>query len=192
MAPTWTVTPAPLPPPGQPQAPPIVVAQVVAPDPEPGDAWGPAVWVKVYTTEVEHDVQLEDLVGNNADVKQALQNTEIEWQLLQRDPGNPNSGVIENGGGKEVGANAASVLRRYEFYHYTGDYSSEGEATPAIGDGTPADGEIGSYMGAQNAALNLNPVAAAPEPASWALMMMAVGGIGAALRTRRRGVAIDA
>jgi hypothetical protein len=31
-----------------------------------------------------------------------------------------------------------------------------------------------------------NPPSAAPEPATWALMMLAVGGVGGVLRTRRR------
>jgi hypothetical protein len=33
-----------------------------------------------------------------------------------------------------------------------------------------------------------NSPSAAPEPATWALMMLAVGGMGASLRTRRRAV----
>jgi hypothetical protein len=42
-------------------------------------------------------------------------------------------------------------------------------------------------MGAQNAALNFGPAAGAvPEPASWAMMLVGFGSIGAMIRTRRR------
>ena len=114
-APVWNVIPAAPPPPGQPPAPPVVVAMVQAPAPVqppelPEPQWGTAIWVKVFTTELENAPKLEDLIGGNAALKNMK--TETEWQLLQKDPGNPLSGVLESGYGAPVGPNAASILRR--------------------------------------------------------------------------------
>ena len=78
LAPTWTVTPqAPLP--GNPAPPPVIVAQIVAPPanlegPEP--QFGTAIWAKVFTTEIEGPVALEDLLGGNAFIEAAKQNTD--------------------------------------------------------------------------------------------------------------------
>lgn len=189
LAPVWTVTPAASPPPGAPPSPPVVAAKIQAPDPEdPGMAWGPAVWVKVFTTELEGPVALEELLGGNPKVQQAEQHTEIEWQLLQRELGNPLSGILENGDAAPVGANAESVLRRYEFYKYAGLYSAEGEALPELGDSNPGANDLGIFIGAQNAALNFGAAApgGVPEPASWATMLGGFGLIGLMLRSRRK------
>ncbi|HEX5357415.1 MAG TPA: PEP-CTERM sorting domain-containing protein [Aquabacterium sp.] len=181
-APVWSVTPSP-----NPAAPaPVVVAQIQAPKPEIESQFGTAIWVKVYTTELENKVELEELVGGDPKVLAAKGHTEIEWQLLQTDPGNPLAGQLENGGGAAVGEKAESVLRRYEFFNYIGAYDQEtNEALPVLGDSHPGDGELGDFIGAQNVAVNLNgnPVGAVPEPATNALML---GGLAMVLLVLRR------
>jgi len=173
-APTWTVIPAPPPPAGQPPAPPVVAAKIVAPAPVQDQAepqWGEAIWVKVFTTELDKPVALEDLVGGNPKVEQAV--TETEWQLLQQDPGNPSSGQLESGYGAPVGANAASILRRYEFYKFGGSYdSTDHHALLAGTDSHPLGNDVGVYIGAQNAGVNLPAV---PEPEDFVLMLVGLG-----------------
>ena len=153
-APNWTVIPAPVP-----DAPPVVIAQIQAPPAENEAQFGEAIWVKVFTTELEDPVALEDLVGDSPEVQQAV--TEIEWQLLQTDPGNPLAGQLESGYGAPVGPNAASILRRYEFYRYAGPYDPETHEALVGSDSNPLESELGNYLGAQNAAANLVPGPAA-------------------------------
>jgi hypothetical protein len=191
LAPVWTVTPQP-PAPGNPAPPPIVVAQIEAPDPVVFE-FGTAIWAKVFTTEFDGPIALEDLMGGNPLIDGA--ETEVEWQLLQKDSGNPLSGVLENGYAAPVGALAQSIIRRYEFYAFAGTYDPETHEAlfdAGFGDSNPAPTDIGNFIGAQNAALNLggNPGAGGvPEPASWAMMLLGFGGIGTMARRRRRSVA---
>lgn len=159
-APTWTVNPAPIL-----GNPPVVVAQIQAPAPAIEAQFGEALWVKVFTTELENPIGLEELVADNAKVKQAV--TEIEWQLLQTDPGNPLAGKLESGYGAPVGPNAASILRRYEFYKYSGEYNPVDHQALVGSDSHPLDSELGTYIGAQNVAANLNAV---PLPPAFALL----------------------
>lgn len=173
-APVWNVV---APAPGQPPAPPVVVAQIQAPAPEFEAQFGEAIWVKVFTTELPEAIKLEDLVGGNAKVDGAK--TEVEWQLLQTDPGNPLAGQLESGYGAPVGPDAASIIRRYEFYKFSGTYDDEtheAKFSAGYGDSHPADTDIGTYLGAQNGAVNLNMVAV-PEPESWALMLAGLAGL---------------
>ena len=197
LAPTWTVTPQ-VAVPGNPAPPPVIVAQIVAPPanlegPEP--QFGTAIWAKVFTTEIEGPVALEDLLGGNAFVEAAKQNTETEWQLLQTDPGNPLSGILENGGLAAAGANAHAIIRRYEFYAFTGVYdavSHEAQFAAGFGDSLPGPGDVGNFIGAQNAALNFDApaaVGAVPEPATWAMLLSGFGAIGSLARSRRRATA---
>jgi len=186
-APTWTVEPSPIV-----GAPPVVAAQVVAPDPieefiDSEPQFGDAIWVKVFTTELEDPIDLEELIGGNAKVEQAV--TEIEWQLLQKDPGNPNSGILESGYGVPVGPNAASILRRYEFFKYGGEYDPEThEALPEGGDSNPEGNDLGIYLGAQNAAANLvdGPIAPVPLPSSVLLLISGLGGLGLLKRRAKK------
>jgi hypothetical protein len=190
-APVWQVIPAPPPPAGQPPAPPAVAAVVQAPAPvqpngEPEPQWGEAMWVKVMTTELEDAAKLEDLIGGNAIL--ANLKTETEWQLLQKDPGDPNSGVLESGYGTPVGPNAASIIRRYEFYKFGGEYDLvDHHAILAGNDSHPGLGDVGTYLGAQNGAANLVAAAAVPEPETGALALTGlVIVVGFARRSRQR------
>jgi hypothetical protein len=188
-APTWNVIADPVA-----GNPPIVVAQIQAPAPENEAQFGEAIWVKVFTTELEDPIGLEELVGGNAKVEQAV--TEVEWQLLQTDPGNPLAGQLESGYGAPVGPNAASILRRYEFYKYSGEYDPEThQALVSISDSHPNDPndltiydpskvvDLGNYLGAQNAAANL--VAAVPEPETYAMLLAGLGLVGGRVWRRK-------
>ena len=163
--------------------------QVQSPPPEVESQFGEAMWVKVFTTELPDPVRLEDLVGGNPKVKAA--ELETEWQLLQFDPGNPDSAKLESGYGAPVGPNAASILRRYEFYKFSGNYDPEThEATFADGFGNslPGPGDVGAYIGAQNAGVNLFALAV-PEPETYAMMIAGLGLLGVMARRRKQKAA---
>jgi hypothetical protein len=197
-APVAVVTPPPPPPPGQPPAPPQVQMVVQAPAPEVNLEFGDAIWVKVFTTELADPVRLEDLIAGEPVVDQALaEPPEIEWQLLQLDSGSPvgpGNGQLESPD-QQVGGDA--VLRRYEFYNYSGLYDPEThEALPVNGDslatscGDPLQPvvpcDLGYYMGAQNAAVNLNgPAPAVPEPKTYTMLLAGLGLIGFMSRRRK-------
>ncbi len=177
-APAWTIIP---PDPQLPPAPPQVVAHIEAPDPAQGAEFGEALWVKVFTTEFEDAIELEELVGDNAHVQEA--ETETEWQLLQKEFNNPLSGQLESGYGAPVGPNAASILRRYEFYEFSGVYdpeTHESQFDPGFGDSNPGPNDVGTYLGSQNAAANL-----VPEPQSYVLMLTGLGLMGMCAVARR-------
>ena len=172
-APVWVVVPAPVVV-GQPPAPPVVQALIQAPQPRNESQFGDAIWVKVFTTELEYPAELEDLLRGNLVIDQAR--TEIEWQLLQMDPGDAKSGQLESGYGVPVGPKAASIVRRYEFFKFGGAYKAEDhEATFAdgFGDSHPGPGDVGTYIGAQNGAANFN-LAAVPEPETYALLLLSL------------------
>ncbi len=176
-APQWVVIP---PDPNLPQALPQVVAKVEAPEPVQGAEFGEALWVKVFTTELEDAIELEELVGDNAHVQQA--ETEVEWQLLQKEFNNPMSGVLESGLGAPIGPKAASILRRYEFYEFSGSYdpeTHEAQFDVGFGDSNPGPNDVGTYLGSQNAAVNL-----VPEPRAILLVLGAMGLVGIIGRRR--------
>ncbi|ARO86428.1 PEP-CTERM sorting domain-containing protein [Nitrosospira lacus] len=187
-APVWNVTPSPVP-----AAPPVVAAHIQAPAPENNVEFGDALWVKVFTTEFDAPVGLEELVGDNSKIKEVENHTEVEWALLQIDNKNPDVGILDNGGDAPVGVNAESVIRRYEFYNYIGAYDPETHEAKFIrdpvlgyGDSNPAPSDIGNYLGAQNAAVNLN-IAVVPEPETYAMLLAGLGLLG--FMTLRRKIA---
>lgn len=154
-APEWKVVP---PSPEHPVG--GVVAAVEAPEPEAAE-FGEAEWVKEYVTESPKKAQLNNLLSGNPEVPEEASQTETEWILLQKEFGNPKSGVLESE--KQLEAGDESVTRRYEIYKYTGKYNAEShEAEPKEGDSKPAEGELGEYLGAQMAALNIEGGEPAP------------------------------
>ena len=176
-APVWQVIPNQV----NVAAPPQVVAQIEAPEAEIEGQFGAALWVKVYTTELEDEPELEDLIGGNPVVD--LAETEIEWQLLQSNPKDPLKGLLKIG--KEAGGNAKSIVRRYEFFEYIGAYDLEDHEALVIDDSKPLANELGHYLGAQNAAVNL---AAVPLPTSVLLFASSLLGLAGMMRRRARSV----
>ena len=156
--PTVTVVP-----PAQIGAAPVVVFQIKVqpppppPIPKPVPQFGDAQWVKVYKTELQREVGLDELVDDNPAVPQDPGTLETGWKLLQYNPNsNGKSGILTNQGG--LGSGSHSVLRRYEHYKYTGAYNPTDHSAMCGGDGTcsaPQAGELGDFIGAQNAAANV-------------------------------------
>lgn len=150
-APIWSVAP-----PAQPGLPPAVVA-VVEPviPPPPAKTFGEAQWMKTYKTEHNRFVNLDELVADNPMVPQNAADLETDWDLMQTELGS-NSKRKQKRGGLNNGSKA--VVRRFEFYKYTGPVNAiTGEAMCAdVLCNAPAPGEVGDFIGAQNAGVNLN------------------------------------
>ncbi|TAK63119.1 putative Ig domain-containing protein [Methylobacter sp.] len=157
--PVWTVTP--VPPIANVPQPPQVNVVIAAPVPQLYE-FGEPRWVKVTATGTLEDVAVEDLVAENAVIKKAKTQTQLEWQLLQVDAGNPGSGQIDLTGVK-LDPGATGVVYRFEFYKYTGARDPEtneakpnGSDTPGIAG--PAPGDLGEFIVAQNAGINFDGV----------------------------------
>ncbi len=152
-APAVAVTP---PPPASPNPKPIVQNVVAAAEPDLGQQLGTAIWVKVYVTQSTRAADLNRLVSGDAESPRLSTEVETEWALLQQGVGGGlPSDLTERG---QIGSHNVSVTRRFEFYKYTGPYDpSSHEATP-VNDSKPSPGELGNFMGASMAALNV-PVA---------------------------------
>jgi len=171
--------PAPPPEPGLPPVPAAVNIQVhaVAPNPEQPEnvaLWGEAFWVKTLSTQVPHDIDLADLLRGDDD--QEAVEVETEWSLFQ----NPPAGHVDPDPKEllekdlELGDGDHAVIRRYEFYKYTGALNPEDGEAICDGDtvpghacdspygvtGDPASGinDLGDYVGEQMAGVNFDVV----------------------------------
>jgi len=120
-----------------------------------GKQYGDAEWVKIYKLDVGRKVDLEELMRGNAVVPNDT-NAETDWKLVQHNRNSKgNSGVLRSKSGS--GSSSHAVVRRYEFYHFTGQYDPDShEAVCADGQcDAPSAGEIGAFIGSQMAAANL-------------------------------------
>ena len=160
--PVWTVTP--VPPKANVPQPPQVNVVIAAPQPLQYE-FGEPRWVKVTATGTLQNVAVEDLVAENAVIKKANTQTQVEWQLLQVDSGNPGSGQIDLTG-VQLDEGAKGVVYRFEFYKYTGKRdlnpdSPTNEALPGPNGDTPgangpSPGDLGDFIVAQNAGINFD------------------------------------
>lgn len=152
QAPVWNVSPAPV---GAPNPAPVVRAVIPPPPPAPVYEFGDAQWVKVYVTESPNPAELRHLLSDDPAVPQDQSETETEWVLMQEDKSNPGANDLANEA--QMGNGNESVTRRYEFYKYTGAYDPETHEALPVDPNTPDPADLGDYIGAQMAAVNIAP-----------------------------------
>lgn len=146
-------------PPAQPAEPPVLEAEIEAPEPpEQPELFGNAQWVKVFKTEMQREVTLDELMSDNLIVPQDPAQAEVNWEILQASPpsnSNGNRNRRQNRGSLNIGTR--SVIRRYETYQYTGAYDPiTHEALCAdLTCSAPQAGELGDFIGAQMTAANV-------------------------------------
>ncbi|HEY2031951.1 MAG TPA: hypothetical protein VGH20_22320 [Myxococcales bacterium] len=136
--------------------PPVLTQEIDLPVPA-NFQYGDAFWVKVFKTEINRAVTLDELRSDSTLVPQDAAEVESELTLVQASPptNSKQRGKLVNGG--PIGLTSHSVLRRYETYAFTGTYDpATHEALCA--DGTcslPSAGEVGVLLNAQNEATNV-------------------------------------
>lgn len=170
--PTWTYVP-----PAFVGAPAKLMAAVVVPEPVEVEAQLPdSIWMKIFVTETEQEVELDDLVSDGVLVPhgEIETETETEWELLE--------GGVMSELEADVPEAGKTIIRRYEYYKYTGPYSDEHEPTAPHWDGV---GEFpptaGAFIAANMVAVNL-----VPEPASVSIALIGAGFCLLALRRSAR------
>ncbi|MBS1795384.1 MAG: hypothetical protein JSS81_16120 [Acidobacteria bacterium] len=139
---------------------PVLEAEIEAPEPaEAPELYGDAQWVKVFKTQLNREVGLDELITTNPIVPQDAAHTEVEWEIVQTEPAS-NS----NGNRRQRRSNSATlnfdtraIVRRYEVYAYTGAYDPvTHEALCAdLLCNAPGDGELGEFQSAQMTAANV-------------------------------------
>ncbi len=178
-APVWNVQP-----PVNPVAPAAVQAVVPAlPKEIPAAEFGEAIWVKVFVTESANPADLEHLlVGDPAvpDGSEAAE-VEIEWQILQA--GKQGKDEVDSGL-NDLGKDAESITRRYEFYKYIGPYDPENHEA-LVENAVLHPEAVGEFLGGQNAALNLDAFNV-PEPSSLVLLTLSAAAFAEYYRRQRK------
>lgn len=163
--PTWNYIP-----PAVPGALPRLQAVVQPPEPPEVEPQLPdSIWMKVFVTEIERPVNLNELVSGGAVVPEDVGETETEWELLE--------GGVQSDAEADVPENALAIIRRYEFYKYIGAVDPENNEPISTwdGNGDPPALEFGDFISANMVAVNFaNPV---PEPSTVVLLLIAGGGM---------------
>lgn len=153
-APVWSVQQ-----PVRPADPVVVQADVDPPvPPAPAKRYGEAQWMKTYKTENVRMVNLDEIVADNPVVPEDPAELETAWDLLQADAQDAGGNGRRKQKRGALGGGNHAVVRRFELYKFTGAYD------PVTGQAICLDGlcnapdasEVGDFIGAQNAAANLN------------------------------------
>lgn len=151
-------------PPAQPAAAPAVVFEIPVepppppPIPKPELQYGVPKWVKVLKNEVQRNVVVGDLLEENpvVPVDGVAGQVETAWALLQFNPHSPSSGVLHSQA--PLGNGSKAVIRKYEFYKYSGAIDPLTGKALCGGDTlctAPLNGELGDFIGNQMAAANV-------------------------------------
>ncbi len=131
-----------------------VHAEIQLPEPENEPQRADAVWMKVFKTELARPVKLQELMSGNGIVPEDISETETEWELLD-------NGAVADAKDKLRNDNNKAIIRRYEFYKYTGPYDAEHEPTiefKGSNSAAPPDGTLGDFISANMVAANLAPL----------------------------------
>jgi hypothetical protein len=126
----------------------VVIAEADPPENKEAQ-WGPAFWVKVYTSQSKVPIDLDKLQKNLIPLKNGKGvEVSIDWSLLQQRPAANHGGRNRVDNDKIKNGNVA-LVRRYEYYRYIGVYdplSHEVICAPPIVAGTKAcDGGPQTY-----------------------------------------------
>ena len=164
--PVWNVIPVPVAAGGG-----VDVRAEVEPVEEENHAqFGEPQWMKVFKIESELDLKPDDLVklllGAPGNILPDETEIETEWKIIQSKPGDA-EGENEDADVKEdpLDKGKHSVVRRYEFYAYTGPRDPENnEAQPCIDEDSPVPADapvegcsdLGPFVGAQNVAVDVD------------------------------------
>ena len=142
--------------------PPVLVVEVPAPEPaESPELFGDAQWMRVFKVELQHPIQLEELLADNPGVvPMDPAQLESNYSIVQDEPaagGNGKRKRKRNQGG--IDPTTRAVVRRIEMSQFTGQYDPlTHEALCA--DGTcaaPAADEIGDLISVQMTGANVQP-----------------------------------
>ncbi len=145
--PSWTYVP-----PAMPGGAPMLRAEVQVPEAAEVIVQRPdSIWMKVYKTEIGRAVDLDELMsGPGGIVPQDSAEIETEWELLE---GGKMKGVEA-----EIGNHMEAIIRRYEYFTYTGLYDEEHQPLTDFLDSEllePPAGELGNFIAANMVAANL-------------------------------------
>jgi hypothetical protein len=126
-----------------------VQAIVEVPELENQNQLPDSVWIKVYEIEHEQQVMLGELVSGGDLVPEDGTEIETEWELLE--------GGVQFMNEGNVGDNIQSVVRRYEYFAYTGAYDPENHEPISNwnGNGDPPANELGDFIAANMVAINI-------------------------------------
>jgi hypothetical protein len=161
----------------------IVQAVVVPPPPPPLVQFPDAVWVKTFVTELSGPAELEKLISydpNKLDPRfpsvspQLPSEVEAEWELLPGDAPllEPDISPADK---------TQAIVRRYEFFRYTGTYDELHLPNSLFTGGTPDPAELGGFIAANMVAVNLE----VPEPSTAAFLVAALALLARTPRRRR-------
>ena len=174
-----------------------VRAEVEPVEEEQHAQYGEPQWMKVFKIESERALLPEDLNRLLLGVAGGLvpddeTEVETEWKLIQSKPGNAEDKDEDADVREEpLGAGKRAVVRRYEFWAYTGPRDPENnEAQPCVNDDAPVPADepvegcsdLGDFVGAQNVAVDAGaaeeptPTATAGEPTPTATPVSACAG----------------
>lgn len=169
-SPTWVYIP-----PAIPADPPIIRAIVEVPEVEDPVEMPDSIWMLVTETETEQPTDLEDLVSGGPLAGEI--EVETEWELLE--------GGVQEQHDFEPGDASKSIVRRYDYYEFAGQYTGEHEPItvfdPAIHNSPEDVGELGPFIAANMVAVNL-----VPEPATVLLGGLALTALALISRSKRR------
>jgi hypothetical protein len=173
---TWTYVP-----PAVPGNAPVIQAVLAPVPPPPLVQYPDAVWVKTFVTEMSRQVDLNELISAphgapDSVAPQLPSEVEAEWELLPGDTPLPEPDI-------QLAEADQSVVRRYEFYQYTGGYDELHLPTSTFTGGTPDPSELGQFIAANMVAANL----AVPEPSTAVLLLAGLGMAGWMVRRGGRG-----
>ena len=173
----------------------VQIRAVAAPEDQPNDnqRWGEALWVKTFTTKLRNNIDLGNLLRGDRDMEAA--EVEREWSIFQKAPVGLGAEGANEVKQAEVGLGKLdkAVMRRYEFYKYSGPFDPDGMGEVLCDNACEQDptgallGQhasfVGNFVGAQMAGFNVD-AAPVPEPQTWALLLSGLAFFGARLRRR--------